>query len=80
MHNVTDYELSRLENNCSDEHDKCEFRAGEFIARVEPQDGLYAFRVRDLRRERPTIHGFERGYEEAVFAAKQVMAALGTRS
>lgn len=69
----TDHELEQSEFADSG---KCEFRSREFVAKVEPQAGRYAFTVRDLRRERPTIHGFEQGYEEAIFTVKQVMAAL----
>ncbi len=73
----TDYEVQQSQSAMTREW---EFHGREFVARVEPQVGRYAFTVRDLRRERPTIHGFEYGYDEAVSAVKQVMAALENRS
>jgi hypothetical protein len=47
-----------------------------FLATIEPQQGAYSFRVRDLSRERPTIHGSGLSLEKALAAVAQLLEAL----
>jgi hypothetical protein len=49
---------------------------GEFVAVVQPQDNRYGFFVRDLRRERPTIHGYGVDFSAALTAVTQLLDAL----
>jgi hypothetical protein len=59
-----------------------EFRVskGEFVGVVEPHENQYKFFVRDLRRERPTIHGFGVDFPHAVTAVRQLLDSLTNRS
>ncbi len=55
-----------------------EFRIqrGEFVGEVEPHGDHYWFLVRDLRRERPTIHGFGVDFPRAVNAVSHLLDLL----
>ncbi len=57
-----------------------EFRMhkGEFVGVVEPHGEHYWFQVRDLRRERPTIHGFGVDFPRAVNAVSHLLDVLAT--
>lgn len=47
-----------------------------FLATIEPQGGRYAFTVRDLSRERPTIHGSGLSLEKTLAAVTELLDAL----
>lgn len=49
---------------------------GDFVAVVESYAGRYSFFVRDMRRERPTIHGYGVDFPHAVMAVTQLLDAL----
>lgn len=51
-------------------------RKGNFVAVVQSHKSQYAFFVRDLRRERPTIHGFGVNLRQAMDTATQYLDAL----
>jgi len=53
---------------------------GDFVGIVQRHDGKYSFFVRDLRRERPTIHGFGVDFSRAVSAVTELLDALTKES
>lgn len=71
---------ARLERAPSTRVDEHEFRIhrGEFVGVVEPHGEHYWFLVRDLRRERPTIHGFGVDFPRAVNEVSHLLDVLAT--
>jgi hypothetical protein len=62
--------------NCSRPEEEFKVSRGDFVAVVLPHENQYSFFVRDLRRERPTIHGFGVDFPHAVIAVTQLLDAL----
>jgi hypothetical protein len=75
-------EVEAAENALSISHpeEEQEYRLeqGDFVAIVQPHASRYSFSVRDLRRERPTIHGFGVDFPHALIAVTQLLNALTT--
>lgn len=65
----TEVEVSR-------EADECCIRKGDFVAVLQPHDDRYSFSVRDLRRQRPTIHGSEVDFPHAVASVDRLLNLL----
>lgn len=69
-----DAEIRReKERSASDEY---RIERGDFVALVQPHASQYSFFVRDMRRERPTIHGYGVDFPHAVVAVTQLLDAL----
>lgn len=51
-------------------------RRGDFVGVVQPHEDKYKFYVRDLRRERPTIHGYRVDFPDAIAAVTQLLNSL----
>ncbi len=49
---------------------------GDFVGIVQPRESHYEFSVRDMRRERPTIHGSGVDFSRAVTFVTQLLDAL----
>ncbi len=51
-------------------------RRGQFEAVVQAHENNYWYSVRDITRERPTIHGFGVDFEKGITAVKQLLERL----
>jgi hypothetical protein len=65
---LSDYALFRDETLC--------ICREPFLATIEPHGERYSFTVRDLSRERPTIHGSGLSLEKTLAAVTELLDAL----